>query len=79
MMLHKLRSAMVRPGRDRLTGTIEVDEAYVGGLEEGVRGRQTEKKSVIVVAAQEDESGISRIRMSHVDDASIQEERKAGP
>ena len=70
MMLHKLRSAMVRPGRDRLTGTIEVDEAYVGGLEEGVRGRQTEKKSVIVVAAQEDGSGIGRVRMSHVDDAS---------
>lgn len=70
MMLHKLRSAMVRPGRDRLTGTIEIDEAYVGGLEEGVRGRQTEKKSVIVVAAQEDGSGIGRVRMSHVDDAS---------
>ncbi|MDP2754682.1 MAG: IS1595 family transposase [Nitrospirota bacterium] len=70
MMLHKLRSAMVRPGRDRLTGIVEVDEAYVGGLEEGVRGRQTEKKAVIVVAAQEDGSGIGRIRMSHVGDTS---------
>lgn len=70
MMLHKLRSAMVRPGRDRLSGTVEVDESYVGGLEEGVRGRQTEKKSIIVVAAQEDGSGIGRIRMSQVDDAS---------
>lgn len=37
--LHKLRRAMVRPGRDRLTGTVEVDEAFIGGLEEGVRGR----------------------------------------
>jgi len=70
MMLHKLRSAMVRPGRDRLSGNVEVDEAYVGGLEEGVRGRQTEKKSLIVVAAQEDGTGIGRIRMSQVDDAS---------
>lgn len=70
MMLHKLRSAMVRPGRDRLSGTVEIDESYVGGLEEGVRGRQTEKKSIIVVAAQEDGSGIGRIRMSQVDDAS---------
>lgn len=61
---------MVRPGRDRLSGTIEVDETYVGGLEEGVRGRQTEKKSIIVVAAQEDGLGIGRIRMSKIDDAS---------
>lgn len=70
MMLHKLRSAMVRRGRDRLSGTIEVDEAYIGGLEEGVRGRRAEKKAIVVVAAQEDGSGIGRIRMSHVKDAS---------
>jgi len=70
MMLHKLRSTMIRPGRDRLSGIVEVDEAYVGGLEEGVRGRQTEKKSLIVVAAQKDGTGIGRIRMSQVDDAS---------
>jgi hypothetical protein len=31
-MLHKLRRAMVRPGRDLLTGRIEVDEGYVGGV-----------------------------------------------
>ena len=36
--LHKLRRAMVRPGRDRLTGTVEVDEAYWGGREEGRHG-----------------------------------------
>jgi len=70
MMLHKLRSAMVRPGRDRLSGIVEVDESYVGGIEEGVRGRQTEKKSIIVVAAQEDGMGIGRIRMCQVGDAS---------
>jgi len=70
MMLHKLRSAMVRPERDRLTGIIEVDETYVGGLEEGRRGRGAEKKTVIVVAAQEDRQGIGRIRMAQVVDAS---------
>ena len=36
--LHKLRRAMVRPGRDRLRGRVEVDETYLGALEEGVRG-----------------------------------------
>src|SRR5271169_1170563 len=68
--LHKLRRAMVRPGRDRLSGRVEVDETYLGGLEEGVRGRQTESKALIVVAAQEDGKGIGRIRMRRIPDAS---------
>jgi len=50
--LHKLRRAMVRPGRDRLSGRVEVDETYLGGLEEGVRGRQTSTKALVAVAAQ---------------------------
>ena len=68
--LHKFRRAMVRPGRDRLSGTVEVDETYLGGLEEGVRGRQTERKSLIAIAAQEDGAGIGRIRMKRIPDAS---------
>lgn len=68
--LHKFRRAMVRPGRDRLTGRVEVDETYFGGMEEGVRGRQTERKSLIVIAAQEDGPGIGRIRMKRIPDAS---------
>jgi transposase-like protein len=67
--LHKLRRAMVRPGRERLTGRVEVDEAYIGGLEEGVRGRQTEKKALIAVAAEENGEGIGRIRMRRIPDA----------
>lgn len=70
--LHKLRRAMVRPGRDRLSGRVEVDETYLGGLEEGVRGRQTERKALIAVAAQEDGRGIGRIRMRRVPDASAE-------
>jgi transposase-like protein len=70
--LHKLRRAMVRPGRDRLTGRVEVDETFVGGLEEGVRGRQTETKALVVIAAQEDGAGIGRIRMRRISDASAQ-------
>ena len=67
--LHKLRRAMVRPGRDRLTGRVEVDEAYIGGVEEGVRGRQTEKKALIAVACEEDGEGIGRIRLRRIPDA----------
>lgn len=70
--LHKLRRAMVRPGRDLLTGRVEVDEAYLGGQEEGLTGRQREQKALIVVAAQEDGRGIGRIRMRHIQDASAE-------
>jgi transposase-like protein len=60
---------MVRPGRDRLTGRVEVDETYLGGLEEGVR-RQTETKALIAVAVEEAGEGIGRIRMRRIPDAS---------
>lgn len=68
--LHKLRRAMVRPGRDRLTGWVEVDETYVGGLEEGVAGRGAVDKALIVIAAQADGKRIGRIRMRVIPDAS---------
>src|SRR5579864_3718688 len=71
-MLHKLRHAMVRPGRDRLQGRVEVDEAFVGGEEEGVHGRQTESKAMIAVAVEEDGDGIGRIRMRRIADASAE-------
>jgi transposase-like protein len=68
--LHKLRRAMVRPGRDALGGVVEVDETYVGGPEEGVRGRQTETKAIVVVAAEESGRGVGRIRLRRVMDVS---------
>ena len=37
-LLHKLRRAMVRPGRDRLQGVVEVDEIFIGGPRPGKRG-----------------------------------------
>ncbi len=68
--LHKLRRAMVRPGRDRLSGRVEVDETYLGGLEEGVRGRRTETKALVAVACEEDGKGTGRIRLRQIKDAS---------
>ena len=70
--LHKFRRAMVRPGRDLLMGRVEVDEAYVGGEEEGLPGRLNLKKALIVVAAQQDGPGIGRIRMRQIIDASAE-------
>ena len=65
-LLHKLRRAMVRPHRDRLRGTVEVDEAYWGAPEAGVVGRQTETKALIAVAAEEDGPGIGRVRLRRI-------------
>ena len=68
--MHKLRRAMVRPGRERLAGVVEVDETYWGAEEEGVSGRQTERKALIAVAAEERGRGLGRIRMQRVRNAS---------
>jgi transposase-like protein len=65
-VIHKLRRAMIRPGRDRLHGIIEVDEAYWGGVEKAVHGRQTYEKALIAVAAEADGQGIGRIRLRHI-------------
>lgn len=75
--LHKLRRAMVRPGRDRLSGTIQVDETMIGGERAGKRGRGAEGKTLVLVAAQEDGTRIGRIRLSVIPDASAASIEKA--
>ena len=67
-MLHKLRRAMVRPGRDRLCGRVDVDETYWGSPETGVTGRLTYDKQLIIVAAEHDGEGIGRIRLKRIGD-----------
>lgn len=69
--LHKMRRAMVRLGRDRLEGCVEVDESYVGGEEEGVRGRKTNKKAIVSIAVEiHSPKGFGRIRMRQIPDLS---------
>lgn len=69
--LHKMRRAMVRPGRDRLSGYVEVDETYLGGEEKGVHGRQTHKKAIVLIAVEVHfPKGFGRVRMQRVPDAS---------
>ena len=68
--LHKLRRAMVRPGRDRLAGVVEVDEIYIGGEKPGKRGRGAAGKALVLIAAQVDGERIGRIRLRRVQDAS---------
>jgi transposase-like protein len=68
--LHKLRRAMVRPGRDRLAGQVEVDETFVGALEPGAIGRGAVKKVLIVVAVEYQGRATGRIRLRRVPDGS---------
>ena len=68
--LHKLRRAMVRPGREALSGKVEVDEGYLGGEETGVQGRQTKNKAVVAVAVEVKGKAAGRLRMERVEDAS---------
>lgn len=68
--LHKLRRAMVRPGRDRLAGVVEVDETYWGGEKPGKHGRGAAGKTLVVVAVEEDGDGMGRIRLRRVPDHS---------
>jgi transposase-like protein len=69
--LHKLRRAMVRPGRDLLSGAVEVGKIYVGGPEEGDRGRETEHKAIVAVAAEKNGRGTGRIRLRRIGDVSV--------
>jgi len=73
-LLHKLRRAMVRPGRDRLRGKVEVDESYWGASEPSKRGRQSGAKLLIVAAVEcVEPRGIGRIRLRQVSSAQAKE------
>ena len=71
-MLHRLRSVLVRPGRDRLAGMVEVDETYIGGEEPGLRGGRAKGKKVLTGIAVEvtEPKGIGRCRMALLADGS---------
>lgn len=74
--LHRLRRAMIRPNRERLAGTVEIDEILIGGEKPGKRGRGAEGKAVVIVAVEDtgcdgtEGKGIGRIRLKHIKDAS---------
>ena len=68
--LHKLRRAMITPGRDNLSSTVEVDETYIGGETPGKRGRGSGNKSLVVIAVEIKDSKIGRIRLHCIEDAS---------
>jgi transposase-like protein len=68
--LHKLRRAMVRPDRELLDGTVEVDETIIGGVKAGRRGRGAPGKALVVIAVERRIGGPGRTRMRRIPDAS---------
>jgi transposase-like protein len=70
-MLHRFRTAMVRPNRDKLAGDVEVDEVFFGGTKPGRRGRGAKGKTLVLLAVElRSPKGFGRCRMRVVDDAS---------
>lgn len=72
-ILQKLRVAMVAPERSRLTGRVEMDESYIGGPQEGKRGRGAVGKYLVVgaveVRAGNESTYPGRVRFRHIDNA----------
>jgi len=74
-MLHRLRRAMIRPGRDQLHGLVEVDEAYValGDRKSPIspKGRKSNTTQILVAVAVEihEPKGFGRIRLKRIEKA----------
>ena len=73
-MLHRLRSAMARPGRDRLSGVVEMDETLLGGVRPGGKGGRTPGEKILVGVAIERRKprGFGRCRLAVLPDASTE-------
>jgi hypothetical protein len=71
-VLHKLRRAMVRPGRDRLSGEVEVDETAIGASQPGRRGRGSfADKAIVAIAVESKPRGAcGRVRLVRIRDCS---------
>lgn len=77
-LMKRIRTAMVRVGRERLSGLVEVDEVFLGGVKPGKRGRGAAGKVLILVAVEDmGKKGIGRIRITVIPDATAVSLRKA--
>jgi len=70
-LLQKIRGAMVRPHRERLSGLVEVDEVFLGGVRPRIGGRSSFRKVLVLVAAEDTGRGIGRIRMRVIPNATL--------
>lgn len=71
--LQKLRRIMIRPGRELLFGEVEVDETYLGSEETGITGRESGDKILVVVAVEQNNGKLGRVRFRCIKNASSEE------
>ena len=75
-MLHRFRRAMIRPGRDLLSGIVEVDETYVAIGDKAIplgakrRNPNITKTLVVIAVEMQEPKGFGRIRLRRITDAS---------
>lgn len=68
-LLQNIRKGMVRVGRDKLSGIVEIDEVFVGGVHKGKRGRASVGKALVLVAVEDrGKKGYGRIQMTVIKD-----------
>src|SRR5665811_1242356 len=70
-MLHRYRSVMAGPGRDRLRGDVEVDQSFLGGPESGGAGRGGLGKVLFAGAVEVEERGVVRAPLCVISDATL--------
>jgi len=61
--LHKLRRAMVRPDRERLSGVVEVDESFLGGRSAGKLGVSSDKVPIMIAVERTPAGRLGRVRL----------------
>jgi len=70
-MLQQFRVAMVDAERKQLSGNIEIDETFIGGVKQGGKRGRGAVKSIVPIAIEIiDFKGFVRVRMRHRPDAS---------
>lgn len=69
-MLGKLRAVLSQSGLDQLSGRVEVDETFIGGVRPGRPGRGASGKTLVAGAVEITEHGWGRARMAVIPDAS---------
>ena len=76
-MLHRLRRAMIRPGRERLHGVVEVDECFIGRSspstvrntkrKQKLTAKRKTQRSIVMIAVEiKKPKGFGRIRLQRV-------------
>ena len=73
LWLQKLRNCTVRQDRDKLAGSVEVDEFYLGGPKSGKRGRGAEHKCAVAIAVERKKPKLGRLRLQVIEDCSAGE------